>query len=156
MTVLVPYHAGFVVPEIAAAIGDLEARLGCTFNEPTRLTVHEVQDRLGGTTGPLDLVVAYTRDRPFRLEVIESQGAGIYSAARQGLHHLGVWEPDPAGRLARLEHADDHVDAVLRQRDGTISVIYARSAATPGQRIEYVAEAQRDRLERWFDTGVLS
>lgn len=156
MTLLVPYHAGIVVPDVQAAIADLEARLGCTFNEPTRLTVHEAEDRLGGVTGPLDMVVAYSRDRPFRFEVIECQGGGIYSTANQGLHHLGVWEPDPVARLRRLEEAGDPVDAVFRQKDGSISVIYARSAASPGQRIEYVNEAQRERLERWFDTGVLS
>ncbi|HWD03504.1 MAG TPA: VOC family protein [Amycolatopsis sp.] len=156
MDLFMPYHAGLVVPDVPAAIGDLEARLGCTFNEPTRLTVHEAEDRLGGVTGPLEMVVAYSRDRPFRLELIECQGVGIYSAANQGLHHLGVWEPDPAGRLKRLEEAGDPVDAVFRQRDGAISVIYARSAMVPGQRIEYVNEAQRERLERWFDTGILS
>ncbi|NKQ54267.1 VOC family protein [Amycolatopsis sp. K13G38] len=151
-----PYHAGLVVPDMRAAIRDLESRLGHTFNEPTRLTVHEVEDRLGGTTGPLEMLVAYTRDRPFRMEVIECQGRGIYSPAQAGLHHLGVWEPDPVARLKWLETAGDPVDAVFRQPDGTISVIYARSAAVPAHRIEYVNEAQRERLERWFDTGVLS
>lgn len=156
MSLFMPYHAGLVVPDVPAAIRDLEARLGYTFNQPTRLAVHEAEDRLAGVTGPLDMTVAYTRDRPFRLELIECQGSGIYAAANQGLHHLGVWEPDPAGRLRQLEQAGDPVDAVFRQRDGAISVIYARSSATPGQRIEYVNEAQRERLERWFDTGVLS
>lgn len=156
MTPLVPYHAGLVVPDVRAAISDLEGRLGCTFNEPTRLTVHEAEDRVSGVTGPLVMVVAYTRDRPFRFELIERQGEGIYAEANEGLHHLGVWEPDPSRRLRQLEETGDPVDAVFRQNDGSISVIYARSAASPGCRIEYVNQAQRERLERWFDTGVLS
>lgn len=156
MSLFMPYHAGLVVPDLRAAVADLEARLGYTFNEPTRLTVHEVEDRLGGVTGPLDMLVTYSRESPFRLEVIEGQGNGVYGPLWQGLHHLGVWEPDPEGRLRQLERAGDPVDAVFRQQDGSISVIYARSSVIPAARVEYVNSAQRERLERWFDTGVLS
>lgn len=156
MTVFMPYHAGIVVPDLRVAVDDLAARLGYTFNKPTQLSVYEVEDRLSGVTGPLDMVVTYSRDSPFRLEVIECQGDGVFATANQGVHHLGAWEPDPVGRLQRLEQAGDPVDAVFRQQDGSISVIYARSATVPTTRIEYVNEGLRERLERWFDTGVLS
>ncbi len=153
---LMPYHAGLVVPDLKTSVKDLEARLGYTFNEPTLVSVHELEDRISGVTGPVDMNVTYSRQGPFRLELIESQGEGIYSASHQELHHLGVWEQDTAARLAQLEEAGDPVDAVLRQKDGSVSVIYARSAAMPTTRIEYVSEAQRARLERWFNSGVLS
>lgn len=156
MALLMPYHAGFVVPDLEEAVADLQAKLGFTFNPPTRLTVHEVEDRISGTKGPLEMYVTYTRESPYRLEVIECQGDGIYALAHQGLHHLGVWESDPEARLDRLEAAGDPVDAVFRQKDGSISVIYARSAAMQSTRLEYVNVAQKERLERWFDTGVLS
>lgn len=156
MALLMPFHAGIVVPDLRAAVEDLQARLGYTFNPPTSLRVHEAEDRVSGVTGPIDLLVTYTRESPFRLEIIECQGEGVYATASQGLHHLGVWEPDPVERLRGLEAVDDPVDAVFRQQDGSISVIYARSSSTPISRIEYVNEAQRERLERWFDTGVLS
>lgn len=155
MTVVMPYHAGLVVPDVDATIEHLSTTLGYTFNPPTKLTVHEVEDRISGVTGPLEMLVTYTRQGPFRLEVIECQGNGVFSPERAGLHHLGVWEPDPPARLRRIEEASEHVDAIFRQRDGTISVIYAPPTASSATRIEYVNEAQRARLERWFNTGEL-
>jgi catechol 2,3-dioxygenase-like lactoylglutathione lyase family enzyme len=156
MTLFMPYHAGIVVPDLPAAVTDLEARLGYTFNAPTEVKVHEVEDRTAGVTGPLEMRVTYSRESPFRLELIECTGSGVYAQASRGLHHLGVWEPDPQARLRALEAAGDPVDAVFRQRDGAISVIYARIAAVPDTRVEYVNSAQQERLERWFDTGVLA
>jgi catechol 2,3-dioxygenase-like lactoylglutathione lyase family enzyme len=156
MTLFQPYHAGFVVPDLEAAVVDFEAKLGYTFNPPTTLGVHEVEDRVSGITGSIEMRVAYTRQGPFRLEVIEAQGEGVYAAGGAGIHHLGVWEADVAGRLKQLEADGDPIDAVLRQKDGSISVIYARSAALPDTRLEYVSEAQRARLERWFDGAPLS
>lgn len=67
-----------------------------------------------------------------------------------------MWEPDPVTRLRRLEDAGEPVDAVFRQQDGTISVIYTRPHASSGIRLEYVNEGQRARLERWFNTGELA
>ena len=156
MTLFQPYHAGFVVADLDGAVADFEAKLGYTFNPPTTLGVHEVEDRMSGSTGPIEMRVTYSKQGPFRVEVIEAQGQGVYAAGGPGIHHLGVWEPDMPGRLAQLETNGDPVDAVMRQKDGSISVIYARSAALPDTRLEYVSEAQRERLERWFDTGELS
>jgi catechol 2,3-dioxygenase-like lactoylglutathione lyase family enzyme len=156
LSLLQPYHAGFVVPDLEAAAADFEAKLGYTFNPPTMLGVHECEDRISGTTGPVEMRVTYSRQGPFRVELIEAQGEGLYAVGGPGIHHLGVWEPDIAGRLKNLENDGDPVDAVLRRADGSISVVYARSLALPGTRIEYVSEAQRKRLERWFDGAPLS
>lgn len=151
-----PYHAGFVVPDLEAAVADFEVKLGYTFNPPVTLEVHEIEDRLSGITGPAEMRVTYTKQGPFRLEVIEAHGQGVFAPGGPGVHHLGVWESDPPGRLRQLEAGGDPVDAVLRQGDGSISVIYARSVALPATRIEYVSAAQRERLERWFDGERLS
>lgn len=148
-----PYHAGFIVADIEVGIRDLQERLGYTFNEPIRARAEDMEDRVGGTRGPIDLWIAYTRDSPFRLEVIQSTGDGVYGDDHLGLHHLGVWEPDPEARLRALEKAGDPVDAVFREADGSVSIVYARSASLPGARIEYVGDAQRPALEYWFDTG---
>ena len=156
MGLFMPYHAGIVVRDLTAAVDDLQDRLGYTFNPPTDVRVHEVEDRISGDTGPIGMRVTYSREGPFRLELIEAVGSGVYAEASRGLHHLGVWEADPPARLTALEAAGDPVDAVFRQRDGAISVIYARIAAVPDTRVEYVNSAQRARLERWFDTGVLA
>lgn len=148
-----PYHAGFIVADIREGIRDLEERLGYRFNEPTQVKAQDMEDRVSGSRGPMDLWIAYTIDSPFRLEVIESTGVGIYGKDFLGLHHLGIWEPDPTGRLRALEEAGDPVDAVFREEDGSVSIIYARSASVPGARVEYVADAQRTSFEHWFDTG---
>jgi catechol 2,3-dioxygenase-like lactoylglutathione lyase family enzyme len=157
MTAVIPYHAGILVPDIHKAIEAFGASLGYTFNEPMPVRPN-VEDRISGTTGPVEILVSYTRESPFRLELIEQSGEGIFGSRHgEGLHHLGIWEPDVEGRLAELEAAGHPIDAVIRSDDGSISVFYA--APLPGQggtRIEYVGEHQRARLERWFNTGVLA
>lgn len=155
MALRMPYHAGIVVPDLAKAVEELTAKLDYTFNTPTPVPVYEIEDRVSGFTGPLEMLVTYTRESPFRLEVIESVGEGVYAVPDTGLHHLGVWEPDPELRLKQFERSGEEIDAIFRQKDGTISVIYTAPKGPAGTRIEYVNESQRHRLERWFDTGVL-
>jgi catechol 2,3-dioxygenase-like lactoylglutathione lyase family enzyme len=153
----VPYHVGVLVPDVPAAMKAFETTLGYRFNEPTRLPLHDLEDRIAGTSGPAELLVTYSRTGPLRIELIESGGTGIFDPGLgEGLHHVGVWEPDPEARLRELEAAGQSIDAVLRGRDGSISVFYASPSASSGVRVEYVNEAQRSRLERWFETGELA
>lgn len=151
---LIPYHAGIVADDIERAIKDLQDRFGYTFNPPVSLPIPVVDDRLAGRTHAVDLVAAYTCEGPFRLEVIQAQGDGVYSVDLTGLHHLGVWEHDPDARLDDLEAAGDPVDAVIRRADGGISAIYCRPRAS-GVRIEYVNDDRRAQLEEWFETGAM-
>jgi catechol 2,3-dioxygenase-like lactoylglutathione lyase family enzyme len=152
----VPYHMGVIVDDVRAAMAGFSATLGYTFNEPLRAQMHDLDDRIAGTRGPSEVFVTYSRTGPFRVEIIEINGSGVYgSAVAGGVHHIGIWEDDPETRLKELESAGDTVDAVLRGPDGSISIIYARPDSAYGVRVEYVNSAQRERLERWFDTGVL-
>lgn len=157
MTEQIPYHVGILVPDLDAAIAVFTKTLGYTFNDPVRLPIHQLEDRIAGTDTAPVLAVTYSRTGPLRLELIEFQGSGVYSSDRgEGLHHVGVWEPDPESRLRQLEAAGQQVDAIVWGRDGSISVLYAGPSAASGVRVEYVNEAQRPRLERWFETGVLA
>ncbi|MDT2005824.1 VOC family protein [Rhodococcus opacus] len=156
MATNIPYHSGILVRDLDEAMKHFADTLGYTFNPPTSVRVHELEDRIAGTTGPGKARVTYSRQGPFRLELIEFTGNGIYGAdLGEGLHHLGVWEPDPEARLRELEEAGKSVDAIFRRPDGTVSVIYAGPVDVSGVRIEYVNAAQRERLEHWFDTGEL-
>lgn len=152
---LMPYHAGILVPDIATAMHDLTRRFGYTFNAPITIAIPEVEDRVADNTGAVELVAAYSCEGPFRLEVIASQGNGVYSERLAGLHHLGVWESDPVERLRRLEADGDQIDAVIRRADGGISAIYARAGHLAGTRIEYVNDDRRAQLETWFETGAM-
>lgn len=151
MTVQQPYHAGFIVDDLDSAVADFETKLGYTFNPPTTYVVKDLDDRVNGTRGPVEIRVTYTREGPFRLEVIEARGDGIYARRARGIHHLGVWEPDPEARLASLEAAGDHIVGVVRQETGAVDIVYAASESMPDTLIEYVSEAQRERLEEWFN-----
>jgi catechol 2,3-dioxygenase-like lactoylglutathione lyase family enzyme len=156
VTERVPYHVGVLVPDVPAAVKAFEATLGYRFNEPKRLQLYDLEDRIAGTSGPAELLVTYSRTGPLRIELIQSGGSGLYDLALgEGFHHVGVWEADPEARLRELEAAGQSIDAVLRGRDGSISVFYASPSASSGVRVEYVNEAQRARLERWFETGEL-
>lgn len=155
---VIPYHAGVLVPDMRSAMDRFSADLGCSFTEPVVMRAHELEDRVSGETGPAELLVAYTREGPFRLELIEFTGRGLYAEERgEGLHHLGVWEPDIDARLAALESVGTPIDAVFRGPDERVSVVYAgRCDGAGGTRIEFVSESQRERLEEWFRSGVLS
>jgi catechol 2,3-dioxygenase-like lactoylglutathione lyase family enzyme len=156
MTANIPYHSGVLVRNLDEAINHFTDSLGYTFNSPTTVRVHELEDRLAGSTGPAEARVTYSRQGPFRLELIEMTGVGIYGAdLGEGLHHLGIWDTDPAARLRALEAEGKSVDAIFRGPDGTVSVFYASPANADGVRIEYVNAAQRERLERWFNGGDL-
>ena len=157
MTTHIPYHAGILVPDIERAIERLGATLGYTFNPPVRVRP-TVDDRISGSTRPVEIAVSYTREGPFRLELIEFSGDGIYGSRHgEGLHHLGIWEPDVESRLAELEAVGRPIDAVIRGEHGRVSAFYAApEPRSGGTRIEYVGEHQRPRLERWFETGLLS
>lgn len=153
---LLPYHAGLLVPDLRAAMGALAAELGYTFVEPVVMRSPDVEDRVSGIVGPMEIPVTYSREGPLHVELIEFVGTGVFGPERgQGLHHLGVWAPDLDARLAELEAAGASIDAVFRAPDGSVSAFYARSAAGD-TRTEYVSERQRDRLESWFRTGVLA
>jgi len=152
---LMPYHAGIIVPDITRAIDDLTDRLGYTFNAPTTIVIPEVEDRVAGSISAVELVATYSCEGPFRLELIQGQGEGVYSPRLSGLHHLGVWESAPEARLRQLEANDEQVDAVIRRADGRISAIYAAAKGLGGTRIEYVNDDRRQQLEEWFETGIM-
>src|SRR5438034_264981 len=107
----VPYHLGVVVPDVPAAMQEFSATLGYVFNEPIRLPLHHFEDRIAGTAGPTELYVTYSRTGRLRIELIESHGAGVFSPdLAKGVHHVGVWESDPEGRLQELEAAGQSID----------------------------------------------
>lgn len=152
----VPYHFGVVVPDVPTAMQEFGASLGYVFNEPIRAPLVHFEDRIAGSAGQGELLVTYSRTGPLRIELIESQGSGLFGPAlTNGVHHIGVWEADPESRLRELEAAGQSIDAVLRGADGSISLFYASPGGASGVRVEYVNSAQRERLEDWFNTGEL-
>lgn len=151
-----PYHVGILVSDMATGIETMSRRLGVTFWDPVEMRPHELEDRINHTRAPGRVLVTYSKQGPFRYELIEFVGDGLYSPRQgEGLHHLGVWEPEPEQRLAELERDGAAVDAVFRSPDGRVSAIYAAPIVGNGLRVEYVSEAERPRLERWFATGAL-
>lgn len=157
MRTLMGDHSGLVVSDIASAAEHLTAMLGCSLDPPTRLTAHEVENSTSAVAGPVALSVTHSSNGPFRLELIEATGDGLYSAARGGLHHLGVWEPDvDRRRRQQLKASGEPIDAILPRPDGSISVTFAGATKASGTRIEYLSEAQRKRLDQWFEAGVFA
>lgn len=62
--------------------------------DPVEMRPHELEDRINNTRAPGRALVAYSRQGPFRYELIEFVGDGLYAPSQgEGLHHLGVWEP---------------------------------------------------------------
>lgn len=152
MNASVPFHAGILVEDIGRVRRHFEEHLGYEFNDPVTLDLGGMDDRVSGRVAPVSIQVTYSRTGPFRLELIETTGDGIYAPALAGLHHLGVWEADMEGTIEKVERNGGTVDAVIRRPDSSISVVYAGDPRS-GTRIEYVNSDRREALERWFDTG---
>lgn len=119
-----PFHIGILVRDIEAAVSDFGALLGAKF-EPVR-----TQQVATGETVRL----CYSLAGPPYVELMEMTGTGQWSADQgEGLHHIGVADPDVPGRCAAFGAAD----VVSPGPDGSSLVALTRPAALHGVRVEY-------------------
>ena len=94
--------------------------------------------------------------RPPYLELVEATGSGIYSPARgEGLHHIGMWDPQIAVNKRAFSDAKAlPADAEILLPDGSLFAWFSDPADAHGVRLEFVHEGSRPHLQRWIDSGV--
>jgi catechol 2,3-dioxygenase-like lactoylglutathione lyase family enzyme len=143
------FHIGILVLDLDEAIERLSDTLGLNFNPPTEVHFDRLVDRV---EMPFTLRATYSREGSPHLELIEAVGDGIYSPAHgEGLHHLGMWVPDP--HQAREELAVKNAvtaEAAILNPDGTTRTWYSLPASMHGVRVEYVDVKRREVIERWI------
>ncbi len=135
------YHLGMVVPDAARAAEEIGRQLGVAFGTPRPVTVTVNE---GGRIAAQTVVVAFCKEGPPYIELIQGAGNGIWSAeGGPRLHHAGIWVDDLAGEVARLERDGMRLEASGADGDGRLS-LFAYMSNAFGLRVELVDSRGRD------------
>jgi catechol 2,3-dioxygenase-like lactoylglutathione lyase family enzyme len=123
-------HVAIVVDDLTAAIAELEALLGITWETPRDREMHGVPFRM-----------AYSRGEPPWIELLERSDGTPFDTL--GLHHVGVWSEDHEADKRRMADAglELELDGVPIGR-----VFSLHRAPTSGLRLELVDAAVRDEF----------
>jgi len=146
------FHIGILVPDLESAAHQLSSLLDVTFVQPMVARADVFDDR--GAKRELELLITYSREGPPHLELLQSQGAdGLYAPPEHGLHHVGLWEPDPEAVVRRLAALGVGLEASQHTREGSIIALYTEPADSAGTRFEYVNTTLRPNVEDWLATS---
>jgi len=149
MTAAPFFHVGILVNDLDAAIKRFSEVMDVSFVEPVVAHVDYLEE--SWRTSPCDLRVAYTNQGPPYIELLEAQGDGIYGVHQgEGVHHVGVWDPDCEARLEALQKRGMRTEAIQFTPDRRIIVAYFYPGHLHGTRLEIVDEGRREMMERWF------
>ena len=103
MTATNLFHVGILVPDLDEAVARFTEVLGLSFKEPA--VAHVDRFEQGSSVEALDLRISWSIQGPPYLELLESQdNSGLYGHPHEGLHHVGLWEPDPEALIDRLRN----------------------------------------------------
>ncbi|HTW98086.1 MAG TPA: VOC family protein [Acidimicrobiales bacterium] len=142
-------HVGFLVEDLDSALLRAEKVLGVSFPEPT--VAHAPYFRDGERVGELSLRLAWSREGPPHVEMIEAQGDGLYSLRNgEGFHHLGVWETDFDSLARRLERLAIAEQAVQHDDLGGVIANYTDPAGFHNIRLEHVAASRIEQTYDWL------
>ena len=148
------WHTGFVVASVEETIAAWSGVLDTAWTP-----VQEYTARLRTPDGLLDadMRLAFTRDGPHRLEIIEPVPDSIWQtpAGRSGpstAHHIAFWTDDLAGTAERM--AAVGAALLVTGYDGTDSLHNFTYHRLPdGTIVESVDARARRAFERWFAGG---
>jgi catechol 2,3-dioxygenase-like lactoylglutathione lyase family enzyme len=146
------FHVGILVPDIDEAIARFAEVLGLEFKEPA--VAHVDRFEYGSTVEALDLRITWSIQGPPYLELLESQdNSSLYGHAHEGLHHVGLWEPDPEALVQRLHTLGLHREATQYTPDDHILATYSAPAGLYGTRLEFIEASRRPGMEAWLAGG---
>jgi len=140
------YHFGILVEDLDAAIERFADLFGLTFNDPATFRLNRLADP---EEHRLDVRVAYSRQGPPYLEIIEATGDGLYAPSQGlGFHHVGLWDPaiDTNRETYLSEKALRSEARVITSAGGTFAWCSQPSSAC-GIRFEFVDESIKAAAE---------
>lgn len=148
------FHVGHLVHDIDAAIAGLGPSLGLEWTELVSRDDQRVWTPEQGQRR-VRLKFAYSTQGPQHLELIEGlPGTPWFAGDLENLHHAGVWADVPALTEDLLRRGWTLVCSQVSPEEGYGSFAYVRSPS--GFLLEPVAEANEERMNRWFAGGSLS
>ncbi len=144
------FHVGIFVNDIDQAIERYSKALGLTFVEPIMCGIPHLVDQ--GRESSLELPLAYATQGPPYYELLEMTGEdGLYGRQNgEGINHLGLWDSDIAGTVARLEEQGVRLEAAQYTPDREFVAAYFRPGDLHAVRIELVDEGRRAMMEEWI------
>ncbi len=136
------HHVALLVADLEAAIDRWTAATGYTFSPIGRYRTEQYADNSNPCPHHHDARIAFSKEGPPYIELMEFTGEGTHSAAEgEGFHHLGFMDyPDVDGRLTELAKLGLGHDGMALQDDGRILLFFTDKADLNGMRLEYVAE----------------
>ncbi len=147
------FHVGVLVRDIEVGCAELGASMGVTWTDIVRRPEQPLWTPEQGQRS-VELAFAYSKEGPQRLELIEGpEGTPWDWRVREGVHHSGVWADVPRLTDDLLSRGWTLVAAQKSPDEGYGSFTYVQSPG--GFLLEPVAEANRERFDRWFATGKL-
>ena len=148
------FHIGHLVPDIDAAMLEMGAGLGLEWTEVvTREDQRVWTPEHGQQLVPLKF--CYSTQGPQHVELIEGQkGTPWWFGDAENNHHAGVWADVPSLTTDLISRGWTLVCSQVSPDEGFGSFSYVRSPS--GFLLEPVAEANMERMNRWFSGGGLS
>jgi len=149
MTVRNFFHVGILVPDIREAMAKFSDVLGLKFKEPAIAHVDDFDDSNGRRV--LDLVITWATTGPPFIELLEAQGEdGLYGSKELGLHHVGLYDPDPAGLMEELAGKGLRREATQWTPAGTIIAAYTAPEELHGTRLEFIDRSREQGMNDWI------
>ncbi len=149
MTATNLFHVGVLVPDLDEGIARFSEVLGLTFKDPAIAHVDRFEQL--SRVEQLDLRITWSVEGPPYLELLESQdNDGLYGRGQEGLHHLGLWEPDPETLIARLKTIGLREEATQFMPDDRILATYTGPDELYGTRLEFIEAGRRPGMEAWL------
>ena len=143
------FHVGIFVYDIQEAIERYSKTLGLSFVDPIMYGIPHLVDQ--GRKASLVLPLAYATQGPPYFELLEMTGEdGLYGRQNgEGINHLGLWDPDIEGTVARLE------DQGIQPRSSPVHARgQVRRRLLPARRPSCRPDRARGRRPAGHDGGV--
>ena len=148
------FHVGHLVPNIEQAMAELGAAFDLQWTDVVRRDNQRVWTPEQGQR-VVDLTFCYSMAGPQRIELIEGpEGTPWWHGDPRNLHHAGVWADVPSLTEELLGQGWELLCSQISPEEGYGSFSYVRSPT--GFLLEPVAEANQERMQRWFDGHGLS
>jgi catechol 2,3-dioxygenase-like lactoylglutathione lyase family enzyme len=133
-------HIGILVPDLEEAIERWSRVLGYTFSPIARYRTCRYLDSSGESEHFHDARLAFSKEGPPRIELLEATGEGTHNRRFLGVHHFGFpGTADPEGRVQELAGIGIGVDGQSFSDDEQLLLFFTRPEAMDGVRLEYIS-----------------
>jgi hypothetical protein len=150
------WHVGMRVINLEAAREELSASFGLSWTVPIKVPMNVWTPQQG--YNDLELEVCFSREGPIHLELMQGSPGSYYetNASNAGLHHLGIWVEDVTESAHELVHRGWAVELAGKSpADGYGSFAFIRSAGGAVVEPQSYRNGAKERMARWFATGML-